>query len=62
MRIVLQDGSVREAASQAKWSAVHPATDEELRTRFLEMTRDKRRFDPWDAKDSVRVRELVAHG
>jgi 2-methylcitrate dehydratase PrpD len=62
VRIVLQDGSVREAASQAKWSAVHPATAEELRTRFLEMTRDKRRFDPWDAKDSVRVRELVAHG
>ena len=62
VRIVLQDGSVREAASEAKWSAGRPATDEELRSRFLEMTRDKRNFDPWDAKDSVRVRELVGRG
>ena len=62
VRIVLEDGTVREAASEAKWSAGRPATNEELRSRFLEMTQGKRSFDPWDAADSVPMRELVGHG
>ena len=62
VRIVLEDGTVREADSEAKWSAGRPATNEELRSRFLEMTQGKRSFDPWDAADSVPMRELVGHG
>lgn len=62
VRLTLKDGSVREEAAGAKWDASAPATDDELRHRFLEMTEGKKCFDPWKAGEDTRVVELLRGG
>jgi len=58
VRVTMKDGDVRGAASEAKWSADAPATDDELRARFLESTKGRAVFDPWEAPGTTRVREM----
>jgi 2-methylcitrate dehydratase PrpD len=58
VRITLTDGTVHERASEAKWSADSPATDDELRERFVSATRGRRVFDPWDAPATTPVGEV----
>lgn len=58
VRVTMKDGGVREASSEARWSAGEPATDDELRARFVEATRGRPVFDPWEASGTTRVREM----
>ena len=55
VRVGMTDGTVRVAASEAKWSASKPATDDELRARFVNATRNQRVFDPWNVASATRV-------
>ncbi len=54
----MTDGTVRVAASEAKWNALNPASDDELRARFVNATGDRRVFDPWNVSSATRVREV----
>ena len=58
VRVTMTDGNVREATSEAKWSADEPATDDELRARYLEAVRGRRVFDPWDVPGTTPVHEV----
>jgi 2-methylcitrate dehydratase PrpD len=58
VRVTMRDGAVREATSEAKWNSHEPATDDELRTRFVEAARARRGPDPWDATGGTRVRKV----
>lgn len=58
VRVTMKNGDVCEATSEAKWSADDPATDEELRARFLESTRGRPVFDPWEVPGTTRAREM----
>lgn len=58
VRITLDDGSVEEATAEPKWSADEPATDTELRARFVSATENQRVFDPWDVPGDTPVREV----
>jgi 2-methylcitrate dehydratase PrpD len=58
VRVSLTDGTVRVAESEAKWSASKHATDDELRARFVNATRNLRVFDPWNVASTTRVREV----
>lgn len=58
VRVSMTDGTVRVAESDAKWNAQKPATDDELRARFVSATGDRRVFDPWSVASTTRVREV----
>jgi 2-methylcitrate dehydratase PrpD len=58
VRITLTDGRLLSSESDAKWSESRPATDEELRARFLRAARGRKVPDLWEAPDHTRVRDL----
>lgn len=58
VRATMKDGSLLVSESDAKWSETNPATDEELRARFLAAVRGRQVLDPWEAPDDTRVSEL----
>lgn len=58
VRVSMTDGTVREAESDARWNVAKPATDDELRARFVNATGDRRVFDPWNVASTTRVREV----
>ncbi len=58
VRVSMTDGTVRIAESDSKWNAENPATDDELRTRFVNATGDRRVFDPWNVSSTTRVHEV----
>lgn len=58
VRVSMTDGTVRVAESDAKWNAENPASDDELRARFVNATDDRRVFDPWNVSSTTRVHEV----
>ena len=59
VRIECDDGEVREAECQAQWGPEAPASDEDLRNRFLRLTRGVPSVDFWKRGRHERVRTVM---
>ena len=60
VRLTLKDGRVLDQAAEAKWSASRPATEAELRERFLELTAGRHALDPWPHPDGTKITWLLS--
>jgi 2-methylcitrate dehydratase PrpD len=60
VRLMLRNGSVLESEAEAKWSASCPATEEEIRLRFLELTAGRCAPDPWSHPEETKLSWLAS--
>lgn len=60
VRVRLRGGKVLESEAEAKWSASRPATEAEIRARFLELTQGLRAPDPWPHPEETKLSWLLS--
>ena len=61
VRIVTDDGSVEEAeVDEPRWGPSRPASDEELRERFLRFTAGRPAIDLWEKPEQEPMRRLFS--